>query len=612
MSWKSPIKKKLSTKKPKILPLALFVGFVLVNFNDMSSPALASKRNSHKNKSAQIASAPSENIAQADQLLLENKYREAEIIYRSLVENDESGDALSGLAVALAKQGTPNKILEAEKVLKRARDRFEDNPNVWAAGGYVSYTHSKTVASPARRDLYLEAADSLCSKAVIANPDIVIAQQTIGLARLAQDQASEAIDPLRKAVELTQDPINLTLLSQALLRVDIKDKEANSLIDKALELKPDYYPAYVQQALILMARGKNEDAFMKLRGVPEGFRNADWHVVEGDIYRKQGDGPAALVAWQEAIRLDPRNPEPYRRLSEFHTLRGDGELAISEMHNALEILPNDLALRNQLAELALRQDKLDVAEAEYRTILAAQPDDPQGLLGLSRVYFRKARRDGQYPPEWQQLMEQLQNIVSEQSVRGQVVKPGAKGLQENIELSEAEKSLAKNHFREARKHFTTVIDNHREDPYGLVTLGEQAFNDGDLTAAEQAYGYAKEIPEVAPRAEQGISKITTQRNEAARQTKLGDATWKLPDVAIDHYKQALIADPQYPSAYYGLYAMFSKTRQSSNPQLAVANGLCFLEAADDDNKHRQEVEDTVNRLQKRLNLTKENKSKQGK
>ncbi len=76
-------------------------------------------------------------------------------------------------------------------------------------------------------------------------------------------------------------------------------------------------------------------------------------------------------------------------------MRGDGELAIAEMHNALEILPNDMALRNQLAELALRQDKLDVAEAEYRTILAAQPDDAQGLLGLSRVYFRKARRDGQ-------------------------------------------------------------------------------------------------------------------------------------------------------------------------------------------------------------------------
>ncbi len=75
--------------------------------------------------------------------------------------------------------------------MKRARDKFEDNPNVLAAGGYVSYVHSKTVASPARRDLYLEAADSLCSKAVKVNPGIVIAQQTLGLARMAQDQVGE-------------------------------------------------------------------------------------------------------------------------------------------------------------------------------------------------------------------------------------------------------------------------------------------------------------------------------------------------------------------------------------------------------------------------------------
>ncbi len=588
-------------KKQWIFPLLLLSGCLLIG--DLSNYQLPAFGKTNRTRNKQLATAQPPDIAEADQLLLENKYRDAEDIYRELADNDTTGDALSGLAVALAKQGTPVKILEAEKVLRRARDRFEDNPNVLAAGGYVSYVHSKSVASPARRDLYLEAADSLCAKAARANPDIVVAQQTLGLARLAQDEAAEAIDPLRKAAALTDDPINLTLLAQALLRTDPKDTEASSLLDKALQQKPEYYPAYVQQALVLLQKGKNEDAYMKLHSVPEANRTPDWHLVNGDVYRKQGNGPAALAAWQEAIRQDPRNPEPYRRLAEYHTLRGDGELAISEMHNALEILPNDLALRNQLAELALRQDKLDVAEAEYRTILAASPEDAQGLLGLSRVYFRKARRDGQYPPEWHQLMEQLQNIVSEQSVRGEVIKPGAKGLQESIELSEAEKSLAKNHFRDARKRFTSIIDNHKDDPYGLITLGEQAFNDGDLTAAEQAYGYAKEIPEVAPRAEQGISKITTQRNEAARQTKLGDATWKLPDVAIDHYKQALIADPQYPSAYYGLYSIFAKARKG-NPKLAIANGLCFLEAADDNNNQRQEVEDTISRLQKRLKIEK--------
>ena len=89
----------------------------------------------------------------------------------------------------------------------------------------------------------------------------------------------------------------------------------------------------------------------------------------------------------------------------------------------LEILPNDQAMRNQLAELALRQDKLDVAEAEYRTILASQRlMTHKAYLDLSRVYFRKADETVSIPPDWQQLMDQLQNVVTEKSVRAQVIK----------------------------------------------------------------------------------------------------------------------------------------------------------------------------------------------
>jgi tetratricopeptide (TPR) repeat protein len=540
-------------------------------------------------------------IAEADQLLLENKYKQAEDAYRGLLDDDQAGDASAGLAVALAKQSPASKVLEAEKILKEARDRFASNPNVLAAGGYVSFVHSKNVASPAKRDLYLEAAESLCKRAVKDNPEIVIAQQTLGLVKLAQDDVDGALEPLRKATSLAENPVNLSLLAQALLRNDPKNTEADGLVTKALSLKADYYPGQILKAIILCQSGKTEDAFMELNSIPEVARTPDWHLVEGDIFHKQDDGPSAIAAWQEAIRLDPRNPDPYRRMAEYYAVRGDGELAIAQMHNALEILPNDMILRNQLAELALRQDKLDVAEAEYRTILASQPDDAGGILGLSRVYYRKARRDGQYPAGWQQLMNQLQNIVTDQSVKGQVLQGGAKNIQENIELSEAEKALAQNRFRDARQHFSTVINNHKDNPFDLLTLGDQAFCDGDLASAQQAFSFAKEIPEVGTRAEQGLDKITRQRNEAARLTKLGDAFLdkRMATVAVDDYKQALIADPQYPDAYYGLYSAFSRSDQP-DPDQAISYAVCFLETADESNAQRAEVEANMVKLKKRI------------
>lgn len=545
-----------------------------------------------------------EGIAEADNFLMANKYKQAEEGYRACLGDDTTGDAYAGLAVALAKQSWPAKILEAEKILRKAKGNYPDNPNLMASAGYVSFVHSKTFASPAKRDQYLEAAESLCKRAIGANADILIAQQTLGLVKIAQDDVEGSIEPLRKAVELSDNPVNQTLLAQALLKIDPKDKEAEGLVDKALRQESNYHPAHLQRAIVLTNQGKHEDGFMELRNIPAQYRSHDWYGVEGNIYRKQGDAPAALASWRESIRLDPHNPDPYRQMAEYYAIRGDGELAIAGLHDALEILPNDMPLRQQLAELALRQDKLDVAEQEYKTVLASQPDDPSALLGLSRVYFRKARKDGQYPPGWQQLMEQLQNVVTAQNVKGKVLRDGVTSLQEGIELSEGEKALAQNRFKEARQHFSTVINNHKDSPYHLLTLGEQAFYDGDLRSAEQAFTFAKEIPEVAPKAEQGINKILTQRNEAARQTKLGDATRTIPDVAVDHYKQALIADPQHPSAYYGLFSVYGKNKKALDAEQAVNYALCFLEASEDSNPQRREVEETLEILKKRIGQSK--------
>src|SRR5262249_40883403 len=221
----------------------------------------------------------------------------------------------------------------------------------------------------------------------------------------------------------------------------------------------------------------------------------------------------------------------------------------------------------------------------------------------------KARKEGQYPPGWQQLMDQLQTVVTEQNVKGAVLKAGAKNLQESIQLSEAEKALAQNRYKDARQHFQSVINTHREDPYELLTLGEQAFNDGDLRSAEQAYVFAKEIPEVASRAEQGLSKISSQRNEAVRQTQLGDATrTKIPEVAIDHYRQALIADPQFPKAHYGLYQLYNQ-KKNGDPEKAANSAVAFLEAADDANPQRKEVETTLTRLKGKVGKEKDGKKK---
>jgi tetratricopeptide (TPR) repeat protein len=539
-------------------------------------------------------------LAEADQLLLQGKLKAAEEAYRELLGEDENGDAVAGLSVTLAKQGLekPYKIVEAEKLLRKSREKFGDNPNVQAATGYVAYVHSKTVASPAKRDLLLEAAESLSKKAIDQNPDIVIAQQTLGMVKIAQDDIEAAVPPLRKACNLAENCVNLTLLAQALLKLDAKDKEAEELVNKALQLKSDYSAARLQKAIVLSAQGKNEEAYLELKTIPADLRNSEWHTVAGNIESRQGDGPSALQSWNKASMEDPRNPEPYKRKAEHYMMRGDGAMAIAEYHTGLEILPNDWAMRAELAELALRQDNLDVAETEFKTILATKPDDPKAMLGLARVYFRKYRKEGNFPPNFSQHMDRLQQIITEQAVQGKVLKDGARNLQESIELSEATKAISQRRFREGRQKFLDVIEKHKDEPFDVITLGEQCYFEGDYKAAEKAFNYAKELPEVSTRAEQGLSKINSQRTEASRHVKLGDAAWKIPEIAIDHYKQALNADPQYSEAYFGLFNLYTKS-DKQDPAQAMSYAESFLEAAEDASPQRKEVETGLAKLKKK-------------
>src|SRR4051812_25236261 len=84
---------------------------------------------------APLASLADEGLAEADNLLTANKYKQAEEAYRGLLGDDTTGDAYAGLAVSLAKQSWPAKVLDAERTLRKAKSNFPDNPNLMAAGG---------------------------------------------------------------------------------------------------------------------------------------------------------------------------------------------------------------------------------------------------------------------------------------------------------------------------------------------------------------------------------------------------------------------------------------------------------------------------------------------
>jgi tetratricopeptide (TPR) repeat protein len=273
-----------------------------------------------------------------------------------LIGDDKNGVAHAGLMIALAKQ---NLIVEAERFGREAK-RFSDNPDVQAAAGFVCYTHSKSITKPSKRNLYLETAGQLCESAIKDNPNSVVAHRTLGLIRLAQDELKEAIAPFRRSVALAETPENLTNLAHVLVKTAPGDKEGEELITKTLSLNKDYYPAHLEKAIVLLNKGGSKDAFGELNEIPNAERNAQWSLVAGDIYCKQGDRQSAFASWHNAARLDPFLPDAYHHMAEYYASHGKDELAVTELFRGLDVLPDNRTLREQLVNIARKSHKVEL------------------------------------------------------------------------------------------------------------------------------------------------------------------------------------------------------------------------------------------------------------
>ena len=319
---------------------SLFLALILNSVTAMNS-------NSADNIS--LSQVNSGSIDEARRLLSLGDYKEAEAAYRHLISDDKDGSAYIGLIITLANESNTS---EAEKCVRNAKERFPRNADLKAAAGFVSYTKAKQSTTACKRDLYLSAAEYLCQAAEKENPDSLIAHKTLGLTKVALSEPEEAVASFRKCANLARTPENLTNLAVVLRKSDPKNQEGAKLIKQALSLDKDYLPAHIEEAAMLSTRDKTKDALLALQQVPEARRDAQWSLVAGDIYAKEGDNHAAFASWNSAVLLDPYLSEAYQHMAEYYIAHGKNELAIAELHRGLEVNPNNNALRKRLLKIA--------------------------------------------------------------------------------------------------------------------------------------------------------------------------------------------------------------------------------------------------------------------
>ena len=177
-------------------------------------------------------------------------------------------------------------------------------------------------------------------------------------------------------------------------------KQADSIAAyrKSVAAKPDIFESNLNLGLMLAKAGDPEAeqflrAATKLKPtahVDEGLARA-WlslaHVIETS---KPGE---AISVYQEASRLQPKDPEPHLSAASLLEKQGQFEQAEQEYKLALTLDGKSTDATVGLINVYMRGKKFPEAEALLRKVVEVRPDDPNVHLQLGRVMAVSGKRD---------------------------------------------------------------------------------------------------------------------------------------------------------------------------------------------------------------------------
>jgi len=211
------------------------------------------------------------------------------------------------------------------------------------------------------------------------------ASAAIGFSRAdAHDQALTLADDV--VARLPSWPWAHAFRAHNLLQLG-RDDEARSAVDQAIALDPKNSWWHIARAEILVRMSLFSDAMDDLDSLDHGLRrNAEVLTLRGGTLYGLGRRAEALAAFDEAIKIDPVNPD--RRMRRGRVLLGDDPSHSqpgSPSDALIEILLDDgeriaLDAVSRVGRGRLRERDAASAIEDFNVVLGQRPDDAQALV----------------------------------------------------------------------------------------------------------------------------------------------------------------------------------------------------------------------------------------
>jgi protein O-GlcNAc transferase len=239
----------------------------------------------------------------------------------------------------------------------------------------------------------LKEAHQLCLEICEGDPQYFQAFHLGGILahRLGRDDAASLI---QRAVELRPDVAEIHNDLGVVLAARGRFAEASAAFARATAIKPNYGDAQINLASALARQGQYEDAariYAKL--LASGAKSGAIHLAFGNVLMRLRRPADALIHYEAAVAFDPNSLAARYGLARALGSAGRLPEAIARLEEVARLIPRSAEAHNNLGNAFRELGRLDEAVAHYETALKLQPT----LAGASYNLGMALRAQARFP-----------------------------------------------------------------------------------------------------------------------------------------------------------------------------------------------------------------------